>query len=220
MFEAQNIAHLKNDWISLVFFIILIILAIIKFQFNDRLQQTATFFLSKKKLLTYFNKEKNIFNNLYQLLFFTVQLLTISLLIYFLSTFLQVNNKLSDVKLFFAIIIIVFLYFTFRFLIGLFIAAVFDQIYVFKKAAYFKMNYFNNLVLCLIPFLLLTAYSKNLTIFFLKITVFSCILFLLIRYFLFIKNNKKLIINNLFYFILYLCALEIVPLVIILKLTL
>lgn len=220
MFEAENIAHLKNDWITLIFFIILIILAIIKFQFNDRLQHSVTFFLNKKKLLTYFNKEKNIFNNLYQILFFSIQLLTFSLLIFFLFEFFQKNNTLSNVKLYLTIIIIVSLYFTFRFLIGLLIAYIFDQIYTFKKVAYFKMNYINNLTLYLLPFLFFTAYSKDLSILFLKISIFICVIFLLIRYALFIKNNKKFIINNLFYFILYLCALEIVPIVIILKLTL
>ena len=52
-----------------------------------------------------------------------------------------------------------------------------------------------------------------------KITIFVFLFLLIIRYSLLLINNKKLIFNNLFYFILYLCALEIVPLVIILKLT-
>jgi hypothetical protein len=218
MFEAQNIAHFKNDWITYVFLAILLILSVLKILFNDRLVNTTTFFLSKKNLFTYFNKEKQLFFNLFQILFFIVQLLTFSLLFFFLNEFLQLNTTYSSLKLFFVIAISVSLYFSFRFLLGLFLAYVFNLSSAQKKIAFTKINYFNNLTLCLLPFLFFTAYSKYLNNLPLKITFIIFITLLIIRYTLFITNNKKLIINNLFYFILYICALEIAPLVIILKL--
>ncbi|NQV78269.1 MAG: DUF4271 domain-containing protein, partial [Lutibacter sp.] len=52
-----------------------------------------------------------------------------------------------------------------------------------------------------------------------EITFLVFLLVLILRYVLILLNNKKLIFNNLFYFILYLCALEIAPLIIVLKLT-
>jgi hypothetical protein len=54
---------------------------------------------------------------------------------------------------------------------------------------------------------------------FFKITFLVFVILLVLRYSLVLVNNKKLITNNLFYFMLYLCALEIAPLAIILKLT-
>ncbi len=218
MFEVENITYLKNDWITYVFLVILLILSVLKILFNDRLINTTTFFLSKKNVFSYFNKEKQLFFNLFQVLFFIVQFLTFSLLLYFLNEFSQFNTVYSSLKLFFIIAISVIIYFSFRFLLGLFLAYIFDLNSVHKKITFSKINYFNILTLCILPFLVFTAYSQNLNDLPLKIT-FSIFIFLfIVRYTLFLANNKKLIINNLFYFILYLCALEIVPFVIILKL--
>ena len=49
--------------------------------------------------------------------------------------------------------------------------------------------------------------------------LFATLIVLGLRVFSIVFNNKKLILNKLFYFILYLCALEIAPLLIIFKLT-
>ena len=220
MFEAQNIAHLKYDWITYVFLAILLFLSVLKILFNDRLVNTTAFFLSKKNISTYFNKENQLYFSLFQLLFFIVNLLTLSLLLFFLNEFVQLITTYSSLKIFFMIVISVSMYFSFRFLLSLFLAFIFDLSAVYKKIAFTKINYFNNLTLCLLPFLVFTAYSNNLNYLPLKITFFIFIILLIIRYVLFLTNNKKLIINNLFYFILYLCALEIVPIVLILKLIL
>ena len=219
MFETQNIAYLKNDWITYAFLAILLILSVLKILFNDRLVNTTTFFLSKKNVFTFFSKEKQLFFNLFQILFFIVQLLTFSLFLYFLSEFLKHNTTYSSLKLFFTIIISLGIYFSFRFLLGHFLSYIFNLNSVHKKVAFAKINYFNNLTLCILPFLVFTAYSNNLNDLPIKITIFTFAILLLIRYVFLLANNKKLIINNLFYFILYLCALEIVPFVIILKLT-
>ncbi len=167
MIGAEKITILNNDWITFVFLIILSILTIEKFLFENRLLKTSSFFFKKKNMLSYFNKEKNIFFNLYQILFFIVQLLTIALLLYYLNGFLGLKIGFTGLKLYIAIAIGVSLYFALRLLTGIVLAFIFDIKSVHQKISFQKISYF----------------------------------------------------NNLFYFILYLCALEIVPIVIILKLT-
>jgi hypothetical protein len=219
MIEAENIISENNDWITIVFLIIFAVLAAQKFLFRNKQLHTSVFFLKKNKLASYLNKEKNIFFNLYQVLSFVVQLLSISLLLYFTTTFFDVKTTDNNIILYLKIVFGVGLYFLFRFVIGGVLSVIFNLETVHKKIFYEKTSFFNNLILWVLPFLVLTSYSKYLDSLFLKITLVVFIILSIIRYVILIINNKKLAFNHLFYFILYLCVLEIAPLVIIFKLT-
>jgi hypothetical protein len=142
-----------------------------------------------------------------------------SLLFYELAVYLKPTFKPLNFYDFLIILAGVFLYFAFRYLIGLFLATIFNLTEIHKKFVYEKTNYFNSLSLSMLPFLLLVFYVDSYKIIFSKIALTLFAFLLLLRYVWVVRNNKKLIFNNLLYFILYLCALEIAPLVIILKLT-
>ena len=219
MFEAKEILSQNNDWITLVFFTIFVILVIIKLFFNERLAHTSILLFSKKYLAIYYNKEKKRTFNYFQILFFLVQILTFSLIFFEILTFKKPSFTHLNRNIFLIILIGVTLYFAIRFLIGLFLAAIFNLTEIHKKILYEKSNYFNSLVLSMLPFLLFIFYAESYQIIFSKVTLILFVVLLTLRYILVLKNNKKLIFSNLFYFILYLCALEIAPLVIILKLT-
>ena len=219
MFEAKEIIHQNHHWVSLVFLAILIFLTIVKVLYKDRLLHTATLFVSNKYLFIYFNKEKNDILNLFQFSLFMVQILALSLLFYFANDLWQFFPRVNDLNGYLLLVGGVGLYFCLRYLIGLFLAEIFNIKSKYNRIVYDKVSYFNNLILWILPFLVLSAYANIHKEFFLKITFLVLILLLILRYSLMLANNKKLIINNLFYFILYICALEIAPLAIILKLT-
>ena len=219
MIEAENIIRQDNDWITITFFIMFIILAFQKILFENRLSHTSIFFLKKGRVVGYFNKDKNIFFNFYQVLSFVVQILSISLLLYFLRSFFIFKNTYNALYFYLIIVAGVSSYFIIRAIIGSFFAIIFNLETIHKKISYEKISYTNNLILWTLPLLVITNYAKNNFDLFLKITLVVFILLVLLRYLLIIENNKKLIFNNLFYFILYLCVLEIAPLVIIIKLT-
>ena len=219
MFEAKEIIHQNHHWVSLVFLAILIFLALAKVIYKDRLLHTATLFVSNKYLFIYFNKEKNDILNLFQFSLFMVQILALSLLFYFANNLWQFSPRLNELNGYLLLVAGVGLYFCLRYLIGLFLAEIFNIKSKYNRIVYDKVSYFNNLILWILPFLVLTAYVNIHKEFYLKITILVLTLLLILRYSLILANNKKLIINNLFYFILYICALEIAPLVIILKLT-
>jgi len=219
MFEAKEIIHQNHHWISLVFLAILIFLTLAKVLYKDRLLHTATLFISNKYLFIYFNKEKNDIINLFQFLLFMVQLFALSLLLYFANNLWQFSSRLNALNGYLLLVLGVGLYFCLRYLTGLFLAEIFNIKNKYNRIVYDKVSYFNNLILWILPFLVLSAYANIHKEFFLKITFLILTILLILRYSLILANNKKLIINNLFYFILYLCALEIAPLAIILKLT-
>lgn len=219
MFEAKEIIQQNHHWISLVFLAILIFLTWAKVLRKDRLFHTASLFFAKKYLFIYFNKEKNDILNLFQFLLFMVQILVLALLLYFANSLWQFSERLNGLNGYLLLLGTVALYFCLRYLIGLFLAEIFSIKNKYNKIVYDKMSYFNNLILWILPFLILSAYANIHKELFLKITFFILVILLILRYVLVFINNKKLIVNNLFYFILYLCALEIAPLAIILKLT-
>lgn len=219
MFEAKEIIHQNSNWVSLVFLAILIFLTLAKVLYKDRLRHTAALFLSKKYLYIYFGKEKNDVLNLFQFLLFMAQILALSLLLYFANSLWHFSSRLNDLNGYLLLVGGVGLYFCFRYLIGLFLAEIFNIKNKYSRLVYDKVSYFNNLTLWMLPFLVLCAYATVYNEFFLKTSFFVLAILLILRYGLILVNNKKLIFNNLFYFILYICALEIAPLAIILKLT-
>jgi len=219
MFEAKEIIPENTDWITLVFFIILMLLVLVKVFYNQRLQDTSMLFFSKKTLSVYFNKEKKISLNWFQFLLFIVQLLTVSLFFYLIARQFNLNNALLNSHLYLIIIGFVLLYFGIRFFLGLFLAFIFDLKPFHRIVLYEKVNYFNNLILWILPIIILLVYAPEYQSELLKISIVIFISLLILRYVLVLRNNKKLIFNDLLYFILYLCALEIAPLVIIFKLT-
>ena len=219
MFEATEITHQNNDWITLVFLFIFIVLTLLKVLFKDRLLHENTFFFSKKYLSIYYNKEKGNIFNLFQTLFFIVQLLGLSLLFYFINIHFQFQPKLLNFQGYILIFLGVSSYFSLRYLTGLFLSFLLNTKNEFNKIVYDKMSYSRNLILWILPFLVLSVYLSEYKELLFEITFLLFLLVLILRYVLILLNNKKLIFNNLFYFILYLCALEIAPLIIVLKLT-
>ena len=219
MFEAKEIIHQNHHWVSLVFLAILIFLTWAKVLYKDRLLHTASLFIANKYLFIYFNKEKNDIINLFQFLLFLTQILVLALLLYFANNLWQFSDRLNGLNGYLLLLAGVGLYFCLRYLIGLFLAEIFNIKTKYDKIVYDKVSYFNNLILWILPFLILSAFANIHQEIFFKITFSVLLILLILRYALVLANNKKLIVNNLFYFILYLCALEIAPLAIILKLT-
>jgi len=219
MFEATKIIHQNSDWITLVLLFVFMVLVMLKLVFKDRLFHISILFISKKYLLIYFSKEKKMLFNLFQGSLFVVQLLVLSLICYFANLYFQIYPTQLNFSSFLFLFLGFLLYFSLRYFIGLLLAFLFNFKSEFNKIVYHKMNYFNNLILWLLPFLIVAIYVTEYKKIALEITFVLFVVLLILRYALVLTNNKKLIFNNLFYFILYLCALEIVPLIIILKLT-
>ena len=217
MISATEIIRQNNDWITFVFLIILFLLATAKFFFRDKLLHTGSLILYKKYLLIYFNKDKNVVLNKFQALVFIIQLLVLSIL-FFVGNFYLTNEAQSGTIFDFYIILgTLATYFCIRYVVGLVLANALNINNVHSKIVYDKISYFGNIVLWILPLLLLSVYASDYRKLFISVTLIMFAFLLVVRYVLFLSNNKKLIFNNLFYFILYICALEIAPLIIILK---
>ncbi|CAM1349235.1 DUF4271 domain-containing protein [Tenacibaculum insulae] len=107
------------------------------------------------------------------------------------------------------------IYFISRFFLDAFLANVLGLTSVTKYFLFTKSSYLKTLCLWLFPAIIIYQYTFTSKLFLLIIFL---ILFVF-RAFLILKNNKKIVIRKLFYFILYFCTLEIAPLLIVYKIT-
>jgi len=219
MFEATKIIHQNSDWITLVLVFIFSVLSLSKLFFKDKINFVSTFFFSQNYLSILYSRDKNNIINWFQGVFFINQILTLSLLLYLGSLYFNTHIDQLKINDFFVLTLGVGLYFALRYLIGFILAYLFNFKNEFNKIAYYKISYMNNIILWILPFIVFSFYIDQYKSIIVSITLVIFLLLLLLRYILVLINNKKLIFNNLFYFILYLCALEIAPLIIILKLT-
>lgn len=193
----------------------MMLLAITRFAYERRFLNFIGV-ISSDKYLKKSGKDK--FQDPFNLMLLTMQLLSISAFIYLILTRFDFTPDLSAQILFLRVIVCYTLFIGVKFLIERIIAVLFNGEEILRPYHYNKLVFRNFFGMLLLPVNALFAYSfmpsKNMiigiTIFFVLLNAFSIISI--------IRRYEKLIINNTFYFILYLCALEIAPYLILYKL--
>ena len=204
---------LSNNWLTLVFLLVFILLAVLKTLNHHKLfEYSRAFFLKgfiEKKV-----EERVSFFTAFNIVLFAFTIVVFSLFFSFLIDFFITENSLSF-QMFFKTILFVFIYISVFLILDFVLSHLFEIKFELARFIASKLGYTYNIALLLFPFLILTTYSSLnisllLSVFFMLFTLSIVLTFI---------NNKNLIINKLFYFILYLCALEIAPLLIIYKIT-
>ena len=211
--EAIERIITNKDWMTLLLLGIVFLIVIASLIDQKRLKQLIALPYSDFYLLNYEPSIWLAFNSI----LFVVSNAILSLFIYvFLENFYL--DKIVFISFpFIRILGIVFGYWLFKFGIGLFIAYLFEIQTLQKKIIFTKMSYFFSASLYLLFLLFFAVYffDKQPTFILVFFSVYAILL--LIRYYHFYRLYKREIIANLFYFILYLCALEIAPLLIAIK---
>ena len=217
MLQATERVLYSKDWITLVFVLILALFVIIKYHYNERLTRLFSLFISRNYLVIY-SKYSPLLLNSFHLFFAIIQLFIFSLTIF---VGIKANNSIAkefEFSFFLNILTGVFIFTVLRYFLGKLLAILFDVEKDHENVSFLKMSYLSNFCLLLFPLLIGTLYLfYNSTIMAIVIATIA-IAILLLYYALIIKNNQKLIFKNFFYFILYLCALEIAPLIFLYKL--
>ena len=105
----------------------------------------------------------------------------------------------------------IFIFLTLKLLFDVIIGKLFSINRIMKSYAWQKLVYCNSLGIVLLLFNFLVAYTifdkQYMASFFIALSI----LYLIFAYFSIFFSMKKVIIKNWFYFILYLCTLEIIP---------
>lgn len=211
--QAIERIDISNSWLTLLFIFLLALLVVIKMINQPKLYEYSRAYFLKGFVIKKIEERKSFFST-FNLLMYVFSILVFSIFLLFLINFVQPSFLLKLIN-YLKVAGVIAIYFSLFLIVDFVLVRVFE---IKNEAANFiasKVGYFYNAALVLFPFLIINTFSfSSIYIIF---GVF--IMLFLISSVLIFTNNKNLILSKLFYFILYLCALEIAPLLIIYKVT-
>ena len=216
MFEGIERIILSKDWITIVFLLVLTIIATIKYNFNERFTKIFSLTYSDKYYTDYVKTNPLIINK-FHFLFFLVIFLNISMLLYFAFQVIDPSFFNNNFYSFIQILTVVILYVILRYIIGVIFGEVFDVYDQQKQLTFLKLSNLSLLSLLLFPLLLFLNYSVGKYHHIVIIIGIVIVLILFSMHYYKLLKKDKVNFNNLFYLFLYLCALEIAPLIVIYK---
>ncbi len=204
---------LTLDWVAIVLFIALVLLSVSKYFFSVNFRMFLILPFNDKYLKT--SRKKGKLFNWFHVVLTVFQIMVLSLFV-FLS-----NNILKEQRIDFYPILYWILLFSLVAFVCLKVILQFGNGYFFQNVqtmanlVFEKLTYFNYSALLAFVGCVLMVYvlpDSKTTVY---VTTIGVILINLIGFIKVLRNHQKLIVTNFIYFILYLCTLEISPLVII-----
>ncbi|MFP2995708.1 DUF4271 domain-containing protein [Spongiivirga sp. MCCC 1A20706] len=214
--DTAVLRHIEtNDWLTILLVIALILVVVAKALFESRFAYFTSLFANNKYISIY-GKEKSLVLNWFNLLLFSAQVISLAIFVYLSFNALSNSAVVTD-YLFIKIISYLVVIIAFKYFLEKTIAAIFEVDTLFEAYNFQKISYRNLICLYLIPINVLLIYFSfsNNTLLYVVISLF--ILVNVAVQLIIFRKYQKLIIDNLFYFILYLCALEIAPYLVVLK---
>jgi len=208
--EAVTRSFISNDWVTIVLVSILLLIAFSKKYYAEDFLDFSRIYTSNK----YFTSHKRTLSvlNLFSFLLFLGQGLIIALAIYYFVKITGfVNFSQKDYRLYIQIFLVYNVLIAVKYLIEKIIGEVFEINKLLDNYIFYKITYKNFLSLIVLPLLITVIYgwpNSKILIFSFFIIWILANLIVLIKYY---SNNQKLVLGNWFYFILYLCTLEIAP---------
>ncbi len=216
MFEGLERLTFSKDWITIILLVILILITLVKNNFNVRFTKLFSLLYSDKYYTDYLKTNPLLFNK-FHFLFFFVIIFNISLIIFNSFVAFKPSEIDYDFIYFLQIILITILYLFIRYFLGYIIAFIFDINDKQKHITFLKISNLSLISIFIFPLLILVNYSVGLFHkFLITFSVIAIIILFFLRYFTLFKK-EKINFNSLFYLFLYLCALEIAPFIVIYK---
>jgi hypothetical protein len=208
----ENVFHPRiienKDWAILLFVLALLLIALSKSIFESRFNDFVNLIFTDKYIKIY--KDSAHLISGFSVFLFVVQLISYSFFIQLTLHCFGLASK-SDWIVFVQIITFLVFFIVSKYLIELIIATSFQIEEFVKQYNLYKLSYRSYIGLLLLPLDIVLFYNETLS----RTLFISIIIVLLVTnaltYLLSLKNYQNLLFSKLFYFILYLCTLEIAP---------
>ena len=208
----ENALHLRvienKDWATILFVISFAVIAMTKSAFENRFADFAKLIYSDKYTNIY--KDSSNLKSGFTISLFFIQIISLAFFIQLSLSFFGHASK-TDWILYIQIITFLIFFVLAKFLIEKIIATAFDVEEFVEQFNLQKVTFRTYIGLFILPINIILFYydsiSRNILIFFIVIVLIVNVLTYLVS----IKNYQNIIFSKLFYFILYLCALEIAP---------
>lgn len=206
---------ISNEWFTVFIVLGLVAITLSKQLFSIRFNDFIAV-LGNSKYLKIYARDQKFIDGFESLLFFN---LIISLSIFgFLSYSTIMDLTRFDLLTFFKIAFAISALVLIKVLLERLIGSLFEIDKLIDSYLFQKTSYLNFSGIVLLPINILLLYSITPSKLIIYVSIGLIILINSVGLITSFKNHQKLILNNLFYFILYLCALEIGPYLILYKL--
>ena len=208
----ENILHPRitenKDWATLLFVLSFAIIAVTKSVFENRFGDFAKLIFSDKYIKVY--RDSSHLKSGFTISLFFVQVISFAFFIQLSLSYFGHASK-TDWILYIQIITFLIFFILSKYLIEKIIATSFNIEEFVEQFNLQKVTYRTYIGIIILPINIILFYydsiSKNIPLF----MILTILIINIITYFISIKNYQNLIFGKLFYFILYLCALEIAP---------
>ena len=198
----------NKDWATILFVSGFALIAIVKTVFETRFNDFMNLIVSDKYIKIY--RDSSHLMSGFTILLFIVQILSLAFFIQLaLNSFGYISK--SDWLVFIQIATVLFVFILSKFLIEKIIATTFDIEEFTEQFNLQKVSYRTYVALFLLPLDIILYYNDNLSQNGFLFIIISLIILNIITYIIALKNYQSLLFSKMFYFILYLCTLEIAP---------
>lgn len=197
-----------SDWATLIFVVALGLVVIARTAFESRFNDYIRLLVSDKYTKIY--RESSHLWSGFNIVLFVVHLISLS---FFIQIVLAHNGwgEKTDWLLFVRVFTGLFVFILCKFLIEKIIAVTFDVEELIDEFNLQKVNFRTYIGLLLFPVSMILFYGDFTTNTLISVIIITILVINLLTYLFSLKNHQNIVTGKLFYFILYLCALEIAP---------
>ena len=208
MMQLSERILVNKDWATVLFVLAIAIIALNKSIFSVRFNEFIKLGYSDKYNKVY--KDTNNLLNWFTISMFIIQLISFSFFILLLLSFFN-YTKTDNYITYIQIVTFLFVFVLSKFLIEKIVGTAIDSENVVDQFNLIKTNYRAFLGFILLPVNIVLYYNTVpiKEVFYIILGVF--LLYNVFTYYFLVKTYQKMILGKLFYFILYLCTLEIAP---------
>lgn len=208
----ENVLHPRiienKDWATILFVIAFALIAVAKSIFENRFAEFSRLLISDKYIKIY--RDTSHLMSWFNITLFIVQLISFAFFIQLLLHFFAGIPK-TDWLIFIQIFTFITVFILSKYLVEKIIATSFNIEEFTEQFNLQKVSYRTYIGLLILPINAILYYNDNPS----KTLIISLIVIVLTinlwTYLVSLKNYQNLIFSKMFYFILYLCALEIAP---------
>ena len=197
-----------RDWATYLFIFSFVLIAITKTAFETRFSEFLRILVTDKYIKVY--KDTSHLMSGFTILLFIVQIISFSFFIQLVLNFFGYVSK-TDWVIFLRIFTFFGIFVLSKFLIEKIVATIFNIEEFAEQFNLQKVSYRTFIGLILLPINIYLFYNNTPANILIYITIAVILIINLFSYLVSLKIYQNLLIGKLFYFILYLCALEIAP---------
>ena len=204
-----------NDWFTVLIVVCLIFIAAAKLMYAKRFNDFFEI-LGNSNYLKIYLKDQKFINTFDGLLFFNL-IISLAVFIVISLNIFSDSEYNQNIELYYKLIVIIGSIILIKVLLDRLIGSLFEIDELMNVYVFHKITFKNYLGLILLPINILLIFTINPSKTIIYLTISLLFIVNVIGFIMSFKNYLKTIKSNLFYFILYLCALEIAPYLILFK---